>query len=130
MIDLKPCPFCPDGGEIIFKDGYQDEEGSWHSGYVRCEKCGTMKMSVSLSNFLGTYRHGFVSDETAHECSLTAIERWNTRHERTCRVERMELDEFGRHFYLSCGHMQMTHNTSALPYCPICGARVKEDTDE
>lgn len=46
--------------------------------------------------------------------------------ERTCRVERMEIDEFGRYFYLSCGHMQMTHNNSALPYCPNCGARVKE----
>lgn len=44
--------------------------------------------------------------------------------ERTCRVERMEIDEFGRYFYLSCGHMQMTHNTSALPYCPNCGAKV------
>lgn len=46
--------------------------------------------------------------------------------ERTCRVERMEIDEFGRYFYLSCGHMQMTHNTSALPYCPNCGAKVVE----
>lgn len=46
--------------------------------------------------------------------------------ERTCRVERMEIDEFGRYFYLSCGHMQMTHNNSALPYCPICGVRVIE----
>lgn len=47
--------------------------------------------------------------------------------EKTCRVERMEIDEFGRYFYLSCGHMQMTHDTTALPYCPICGARVKEE---
>ena len=46
--------------------------------------------------------------------------------ERTCRVERMEIDEFGRYFYLSCGHMQMTHNTNALPYCPNCRARVEE----
>ena len=47
--------------------------------------------------------------------------------ERTCRVDRMEVDEFGRYFYLSCGHMQMTHDTSAMPYCPNCGCRVKED---
>lgn len=49
---------------------------------------------------------------------------------RTCRVERMEIDEFGRYFYLSCGHMQMTHNNSALPYCPICGAKVIEQRKE
>lgn len=46
---------------------------------------------------------------------------------RTCRVERMEIDEFGRYFYLSCGHMQTTHNNSALPYCPNCGCRIEED---
>ena len=68
----------------------------------------------------------------AHADTVEAIEVNGVKYvpERTCRVERMEIDEFGRYFYLSCGHMQMTHNTSALPYCPNCGTRVKEDADE
>lgn len=123
MSELKPCPFCPDGGEVVFKDGWQRDDGLWINGFVRCNECGTVRWSKELSDFLGKWRHGFVSDEVAHECSLTAIEAWNTRHERTCRWKHIE----GTWFMSECGERY----DCIVPdnFCPNCGARVKEDTD-
>lgn len=122
MDKLKPCPFC--GGEVIFKDGYQCEDGTWVHGFVRCEKCGTKKKSVHLSDFLGTWRHGFVSDEVAHECSLTAIEAWNTRHENTChpkdKGEHLSGTDCPAWECSKCGELF----EAGANFCSNCGARV------
>ena len=131
--NLLPCPFCPDGGEVVFKDGWQRDDGLWINGFVRCNECRTVRWSKDISDFLGTWRHGFVSDEVAHECSLTAIEAWNTRHERTCElIKHAALDEeSGIELVLyECGQCGWIVDPSRNErYCPNCGIRVRRDDE-
>ena len=43
--------------------------------------------------------------------------------ERTCKIERVEHDEYGVYYYTSCGHCTVSH--SHVPcFCSECGARV------
>lgn len=64
----------------------------------------------------------FCSDE----CSLTAIERWNTRYERTCYIESSTYDEECDCFTtkMSCGCVVIDGWSFHGKYCPECGAKV------
>ena len=101
MSELKPCPFC--GGEA--------ELHGFHDLYwvVECVRCYA----------------------SANDCDTEqdAIEAWNTRVERTCRVTRASrkyvLSDGTELFDDGCsecnGYLQADDN-----YCPNCGARVTE----
>ena len=93
MSELKPCPFC--GGKAFF-------EGSFTHpgyGYVNCDFCGVV---------------------TPWGVEGEAIDAWNRRTERTCRIEKWDGADL---FALSCGH---AHQGIMPNYCPSCGARVIE----
>ena len=91
--ELKPCPFC--GGEA--------EITKWHEGYfAECKKqhCG---------GTIGAYK-------TEEE----AIEAWNKRSERTCKVTPSK--NLQGIVVCECGEPFPEY----YDYCPYCGAKVVE----
>lgn len=112
MEDLKPCPFCGSAAETC---SYYFEEGDMTLWQVRCKErpCKVEHPCYTADSF--------ISFATEAE----AIEAWNTRAERTCRI--YETD----HEYedsVRCSACRMTFNRPWDPfkYCPNCGARVVE----
>ena len=112
MSELKPCPFC--GGEAVEFTWKHDLSNSYMA-VVRCDVCKVRA------------ERGFGAEEAV---KAEAIEAWNTRHERTCHVEKSVHDIYGSWHYLSCGHRVDTWIEDPPKYCSKCGARVKEDADE
>ena len=100
MSELKPCPFC--GGEAIEKRTC----AAYNIKYeVVCTKCGckTFKTVASPSHIIA----------------------WNTRAERTCRIEMYPLglhEEDGE--APICSECRVTIDEDVY-YCPNCGARVE-----
>lgn len=96
---LLPCPIC--GGEAKL-----DEHCDKYVVFCTSEKCSW------------------------HDTEAEAVEAWNTRHERTCHVEGSYYDELMDEDYtdLSCGH-HLRGAAWEFDFCPVCGARVKEDAD-
>ena len=100
MDKLKPCPFC---------GGTQDENGTIDHD----ERCFVIL---------------FMDDLLTGTVSKKEIEKaWNTRAERTCRVDGGytygERDEL-RAWALSCGHEFDWNDEEPPKYCPSCGAKV------
>lgn len=96
---LLPCPFC--GGEAELTGFNAPEYWVW---------CPSCKASTG-----------------AHTGKENAIEAWNTRAERTCKViemhEHVTMDEPDI-AELSCGHDIMVFDMEPPNYCPNCGAKV------
>lgn len=110
MGELKPCPFCSDGGKPELWIGSYD-------AHVFCAKCG---MSAKGSGC------GFRDD-----MARAAIKNWNTRYERTCGEPRgfipYDRDNFGHPSFaeLWCEHCDIELDPE-WEYCPHCGAKVVE----
>lgn len=105
MRELKPCPFC--GGEA---DEY---EGDYGNG-IYCMMCGAMVGEPIHLEYRTTKRVSI--DE--------AIDAWNTRSERTCRMETEESCQN----WNSCSECDADYYTDQpINYCPNCGARVIEE---
>ena len=109
MSELKPCPFC--GGEAEPFNPFENTEGTW---CVLCSDCAAAT--------------GFEQTEAE------AIAAWNTRAERTCKVEGDYWHDHGGdgsdtyEFILSCGHSVEWLDDDEKPrYCPQCGARIEVD---
>lgn len=114
MTELKPCPFC--GGEDIHI-GWTD----FDSGviFVECETCGM-----------------YCEPKDCYANEPKAIAAWNTRAERTCKVEKLvegtTPDGYQAYVWhcLSCGG-KMFGGDYALyghvppRFCSHCGARVE-----
>lgn len=116
---LKPCPFC--GGEAEYLEGWQREDGSWVRGAVKCCECSVIKCGE------GNHKPGFLSPEEETELSLTAIEAWNTRAERTCRNFGGEEGTNGEDYDFACGSCGFMYDGLTNPnYCPHCSAKVVE----
>lgn len=101
---LKPCPFCGGGGIPIevFNGAYT----------VRCGKCG---VSCPDGTLYGRYSEA------------EAIEAWNTRYERTCKMEVFSMHDEGD-FTFRCSECGKGYVEYEPPrYCPHCGARVVEE---
>lgn len=107
MSELKPCPFQKPGEThdvrfIELKPGY---------GQIGCADCGFW----------------FPSEEMISR--KNAIERWNTRAERTCGEPRgfipHDQDNFGHPSFteLWCEHCDIELDPE-WDYCPYCGAKV------
>ena len=101
--ELKPCPFC--GGEAEF------ETYGGTACAVTCRKCRCGTPTVSLND------------------GERAVEAWNRRAERTCR---MGAPVDGEYRCGECGHLNReTYRADKgwypPEYCAHCGARVVEE---
>lgn len=104
--ELKPCPFCQDGGnpkhlKIIYH--------SCESNLIKCMKCEASTC-------------GYDTEEEA-------IAAWNTRAERTCKMIPNGETDFAVTLACSvCGNVESVYAISAdkFNYCPNCGAKVVE----
>ena len=105
MSKLSPCPFC--GGEPTLSIS---DNGGYYE--VLCEKC---------------YKAGTMIYKSESE----AIEEWNTRVYRTCKMEvvdqwedRFDGDDWWTYKCSECGE-KTTEPTQPMPnYCKNCGAKV------
>lgn len=95
MQDLLPCPFCGGKAEI------NHWRGEW---WVSCENDNCPVMAETL--------------EGTSETEVIAA--WNTRHERTCRLECTDLGYSIAPMCGECGFLWVQYR-----YCPNCGARVE-----
>lgn len=105
---LLPCPFC--GGEAGSRWQYR-LPGEYARYWVLCQECGSASAAYGLE--------------------AEAIAAWNTRAERTCRMERVEKEERILHGWLECSNCGPVYPPAAnviqeaVRYCPYCGARVE-----
>lgn len=102
MSELKPCPFCGDLDPYVSGD-------DWNGWYVVCSGCG--------------------ADGSTESTKAEAIDAWNTRAERTCRMEYNE-DWSGDELYpteaYQCSMCGGITQEGRPHYCPNCGAKVVE----
>lgn len=107
--ELKPCPFC--GGSEIYAEEYEHHPGAvrWR---VFCAGC-----------MAGV-------DTGTRQSMGQAVQDWNRRAERTCRMEYNEQWSHDEYYPTECyncsecGHMTY----DGVPtFCPNCGARVIEE---
>lgn len=68
MSELKPCPFCPDGGDVRMLSYFCEVE---YTAYAHCRKCGAYGPRISESLPL-------------EEVKAEAAEAWNRRAYRSC----------------------------------------------
>lgn len=110
MSELLPCPFC--GGRQTYR---KHDGGVWLTTTNHKRGC-IMRDALA-----------FVAFDTEAE----AIAAWNTRAERTCKVEGDYWHDHGGdgsdtyEFVLSCGHkVEWLDDDDSPRYCPRCGAKV------
>lgn len=63
MSELKPCPFCPDGGDVRMLSYFGQVE---YTAYAHCRKCGAYGPRISESL-------------PREEVKAEAVEAWNRR---------------------------------------------------
>lgn len=104
--ELKQCPFC--GGDGSLKRIY----GIGGFAFVECLSCGAIG--------------------EAKEGDAEAVNAWNKRAERTCKVKSAYVDE--REMYYECSVCGLTDYVLRgeatffdYEYCPNCGSRVVGD---
>ena len=124
MDNLKPCPFCGGEAKTVLADTYP-HRGMLHSWFVACKdsECGCEL------GFYGMDENGTCG---TYETEAEAIAAWNTRAERTCRMEMLPPDETRTRWLCSeCGGVHIGEAGHFLwpNYCPNCGAKVV-NTDE
>lgn len=117
MIELKPCPFCPDGVAGVVTPGGQTADGFPWIAWGHCSGCG-----ATAAPGLG---------DTEQEALDNAAKNWNTRWERTCHVTHRNdfKSAFGEHsIWYECGASVLIANGTQEPvFCPGCGAKVVEE---
>lgn len=109
MVDeLKPCPFC--GGEAMEGPVFVTGKPSGDIGWVGCVPCGV-----------------FVSYTHSESGRREAMRAWNTRAERTCRIDGVRGGgNCGTTTYrLSCGHAAVMPEGTRFGHCPECGAKIE-----
>ena len=103
MSELLPCPFC--GGEAHMESKHYGDTHYWRA-WCQTPFCAFMSVAPTEQQ---------------------AIEAWNTRAERTCKVDDIVPDNWEYKvwsFELSCGHDYESTQREPPNYCPNCGAKV------
>jgi len=103
--ELKPCPFC--GGEAVLRHA---SFCGYDSQWVECtnrKKCGSKVEPVT-------------------DVPEVAIQAWNTRKWKTCRLELEEPKEDGVWWCSYCKSYHQHKSKYPWAYCPRCGAKVVE----
>ena len=98
--ELLPCPFCGGEASIAINDGI-------FSGRLYTPKC------ACGANLLGVWR-----------TEAEAVAAWNTRAERTCRLNTAFIGYIPA--WYECGECKQPM-FSKYRYCPNCGAKVVEE---
>lgn len=119
---LKPCPFCGVEASVKYAAiGKGSAKGYW----VSCDN-GDCREDIECATY-------------AFDTEAEAIEAWNRRVERTCRMERVAWHdtvgdhEIKRHKFVcsSCGLELEADFTPSLKYpylyCPKCGAKAVDE---
>ena len=112
--ELKPCPFCGGEPEIV-----ECDYGMYFTGYaVYCRQCS---VKVGVTGRLGEAYEWVPIFSTEAD----AIASWNTRCERTCKVE-LTPDNDGWCEW-RCSVCASNHVDAYDKFCPNCGSRVVEE---
>ena len=128
---LRSCPFC--GGEAHLTSDYSSELD--HTFWQVWHDCSTNPGPVRH-----TYGHALGMEISTPWCASedAAVDLWNRRAERTCRVECYPPGHEDSLHYEVCSECG-TILTASRPgdryaarasYCPNCGARVVEEVDD
>ena len=107
MSELLNCPFCGGEAELI-EYGFVD--------YITLYVVACTNDDCNMTVDTGSYAN-----------PREAIETWNTRAERTCKVDDIVPDNWEYKvwsFELSCGHDYESTQREPPNYCPNCGAKV------
>lgn len=119
---LKPCPFC---GYKARVESTRDAVGD-HQGYVECMDCGAT-----------IFGPGDLPD--AESAMSAAVDAWNRREQRTCRMEYQTGPDNPKRGWFECsecgglgdsvgaGWNGEKKRKNPPAYCPNCGARVIGD---
>ena len=108
--ELKPCPFCGGKARIGHSPNCNDF-------WIICRECATY----------------YPKDMSRKYTESEEIEAWNTRHEKTFRMDMSTYEQGGIVKCDACGKRIPTkhRNTYTVeakyPYCPWCGAKVVEE---
>lgn len=130
--NLLPCPFC--GGEAIsFSEdaGWDLYGNNEYRAYAGChnEGCGIgFELYHTGDDLFDEDIDDTPDGITCKALELQAVEAWNTRAERTCRVTGSSYDELLDEVYtdLSCGHWTRLSERE-VSYCPKCGAKREDE---
>lgn len=112
MTEVKPCPLCGPESFVVplTRKPFSPDAPLW-TAVVKCEDCG-----ISLSR----------TDVTMELALEACIEAWNTRAERTCKMELNQLA--GMYQCSECGEYSVTaawqKKQGHLNWCAKCGAKV------
>lgn len=135
MSELKPCPFC--GGEATIRR----EDDMWivecrHHGWSSkdddgCSYAGDISLYVEISGKVNHWTHEIeYAEKDIDLAKKKAIEAWNRRAERTCRMEYNERWSHDEYYPTECyncsecGHM--TYD-GVSTFCSNCGAKVVDE---
>ena len=119
--ELLLCPFC--GGEAEVYEMQYGVDGQYSVFGVFCVDDSNSEL-IGLSK----YQHGHFIDNFPTEAK--AIEAWNSRAERTCKIESSYLNDFTSNhecwyeFEMQCGYKFTWDEIKPPTYCPNCGAKV------
>lgn len=105
MTKVEVCPLCgskPRVDEIT--------DSGFYRVTVRCLNCQ-----------LSTYCMEVDSMESAREI---AIDTWNHRYEKSCKVKRFEDKGSYCEWGFNCGHESITKTRTPPAYCDVCGRKV------
>ena len=113
--ELKPCPLC--GNKV-----------HWNvCGGLAAFGCGEWEFEVDCQCGLNFNSGPYDCKEDAER---NGIDAWNTRHEKTCRIDMNTYEQGGIVKCDACEKRIPTKNRSTYtveakyPYCPWCGARL------
>lgn len=100
MSELLHCPFC---------------------GWKASERTVGDYFQIGCSNYSCL---AYIIDMPVYLSRQEAVNDWNTRAERTCKVVDYNRYMFSYSVYLSCGH-EISEINYFPRYCPKCGAKVE-----
>lgn len=103
--ELKPCPFCGGKAKLYSVGTGNPQHGHYHQ--IVCQDC----LAATGAHWSG---------------EQFAIDAWNTRKWKTCRLELEEPKEDGVWWCSYCKSYHQHKSKYPWAYCPRCGAKAVE----